>query len=89
MTSLARLLCSILTGVVTVLVASVPAFGEASRSSGPNKSLQAMASDPTEPLIQFTFDNDVAVSNHGGSGAAYQLLVQPVIPLPPLSPDYS
>jgi hypothetical protein len=80
----ASLLLPILTGVVATLLASAPASGEGSRSSGPSKSLQAKAADPTEPLIQFTLDNDVAVSNHSGSGAAYQLLVQPVIPLPPL-----
>jgi hypothetical protein len=35
-------------------------------------------------IVEVPLENDVAVSNHGGSGAAYQLLAQPVIPLPPL-----
>jgi hypothetical protein len=73
----------ILTGVVAVIAAGAPASGDESRSSGSSKSLQAKAADPTEPLVQLTIDNDLAVSNRGGTGVAHQLLVQPVIPLPP------
>jgi len=67
------------------MLTSLPAAAGQSRSSGPGKSLQAQAADPTEPLVQLTIDNDVAVSNRGGKGAAHQLLVQPVIPLPPFA----
>ena len=62
-----------------------PAWAEGSRSSGPDKSLSAAAADPTEPLIQLTVDNDVAISNRGGKGAAHQFLLQPTIPLPAFS----
>jgi len=61
---------------------SGPAWAEASRSSGQNKSLGAKAADPTAPLIQMTTDQDIVFSNRGGQGMAYQFLLQPVIPLP-------
>jgi hypothetical protein len=64
-----------------VLGMTDPAWGADSRSSGPSKSLSAAAADPTEPLLQLTTDHDVAVSNRKGEGAAYQFLIQPVIPL--------
>ena len=59
------------------------ARADESRSSGADKSLQAKAADPTEPLIQVSVDVDVAVSNRGGEGGSQRILVQPVIPLPP------
>jgi hypothetical protein len=80
---IARVSRSLVVGVALAILASTAAWSEQSRSSGSSKSLQAKASDPTEPLVQLTIDNDLAVSNRGGTGVGYQLLVQPVIPLPP------
>jgi hypothetical protein len=56
-----------------------------SRSSGSQKSLQAKAADPTEPLIQMSVFNDLLPDNRKGAGAANQVLLQPVAPIPPLA----
>lgn len=69
--------------LAAALVTSHPAWSQ-SPSSGPDKPLSAAAADPTEPLVQITLDNDLVSSNREGSGSSYQLLLQPVIPLPPL-----
>jgi hypothetical protein len=52
--------------LTSALVVDGPAWADGSRSSGTDKSLSAAAADPTEPLIQMSTDNDVAVSNRGG-----------------------
>jgi hypothetical protein len=69
--------------ISAALLAAAPTWSDESRSSGPGKSLQAQAADPTAPLVQLSTMNDLAVSSRGGTGVAYQFLLQPVIPLPP------
>jgi hypothetical protein len=59
--------------------ASPPATGE--KSAGVQKSLQAKAADPTEPLVQLSVFNDLAIENREGEGVAYQFLIQPVAPV--------
>ena len=61
------------------------ANAEPSRSSGDGKSLQAMAADPTEPLVQMSVFNDFVPDTRKGKGVANQVLLQPVIPLPAFS----
>ncbi len=83
------------TGLAAVLVcwlmfgAPSPARAEQdpvpSRSGGASKSLQAKASDPTEPLVQVSIFNDLVLGSRGGTGLANQLLIQPVIPIPRLN----
>ncbi len=61
-----------------------PAPADTHPQSRVGKSLQAKAADPTEPLVQVSLFNDLAIENHRGDGAAYQLLFQPVAPVPRL-----
>jgi hypothetical protein len=46
--------------LTSTLVVDGPTWADGSRSSGADKSLSAAAADPTEPLIQFATDHDVA-----------------------------
>jgi hypothetical protein len=62
---------SLLAALAASFVATSVYAGD-SRSSGPGKSLAAKASDPTEPLVQITTDNDLVVSNRDGDGLAHQ-----------------
>ena len=63
--------------LVAVIASPLSAIAADGPSAKKEKSLTAAAGDPTEPLIQVTTDNDVAITNRGGDYRSSVFLYAP------------